>query len=287
MPDEAQPVVQCRNILGEGPLWSAQRRALLWTDIQGRRLWSFAPATGESRGWETPERIGSFALRRDGTLLAAFAGRFALYDPDSGETATLHPFEPDSPTTRLNDGRCDRQGRFIAGGMDEAKPRRPISAVWRLAAGEMPERLIPGVAVSNSLCFSPDGRTLYMADTPERVIRAYDYDPATGRLGERRDFHRLPPGPGSPDGSTVDSQGFLWNAEHGGGRVVRYAPDGTVDRVVTLPTPHATCPAFGGPDLTTLYITTASDGTQDDPLAGALFAIETGIPGLPEPFFAG
>lgn len=286
MQQEARPVVVCHNILGEGPLWSAQRQALLWTDIEGRRLWSFDPATGTARSWETPDRLACFALRRDGSLLAAFARRFAHYDPESSRTTTLHSFEPDTPTTRLNDGRCDRQGRLIAGGLDESDPRRAISAVWRLAAGQAPERLIPNVRISNSLCFSPDGRTLYMADTPERVIRAYPYAPATGALGERRDFHRLPPGPGNPDGSTVDSLGFLWNAEYGGGRVVRYAPDGTVDRVVTLPTPNPTCPAFGGPDLKTLYITSAAQGTKDDPLAGALFAIDTNVPGLPEPIFA-
>ncbi|WP_448204644.1 SMP-30/gluconolactonase/LRE family protein [Azospirillum sp. sgz302134] len=284
---DARPVVAHRCTLGEGPLWSVQRQRLYWTDIQGRRLWCFDPLTGTSNSWEAPDRIGCMALRRDGTLLAAFARGFAVYDPDSGRTEPVHDFEPDIPSTRLNDGRCDRQGRFIAGGTDEGQPQRPISSVWRLDADHRAERLIPNVAVANSLCFSPDGRTLYMTDTPERVIRAYDYDPATGRLGERRDFHRLPPGPGNPDGSTVDSQGFLWNAEYGGGRVVRYAPDGTVDRVVTVPTPNTTCPAFGGPNLTTLYVTTAAQGREDDPLAGQLFAIETDVPGLPEPFFAG
>ncbi len=284
---EPRPVVTEHNILGEGPVWSVQRQRLFWTDIHGRRLWCFDPAAGTSRSWEPPDRIASMALRRDGTLLAAFARRFAIYDPDSERTETLHDFEPDQPTTRLNDGRCDRQGRFVAGGTDEGQPQRPISAVWRLDPDRSLHRLIPNVAIANSLCFSPDGRTLYMTDTPQRVIRAYDYDPASGGIGAERVFHRLPPGPGSPDGSVVDSQGCLWNAEYGGGRVVRYAPDGTVDRVVTLPTPNTTCPAFGGPDLTTLYVTTAAEGTQGDPLAGALFAVETDVPGLPEPFFAG
>ena len=284
---EAHPVVRCRNILGEGAVWSVDRQALFWTDIHGRRLWSFDPATGRERCWEAPDRIGCFALRRDGTLLAGFAQGFAIYDPDSGRVEPLHPFEPDRPTTRLNDGRCDRQGRFVAGGMDEADPCRAISGLWRLDAGRTLERLVDGIAISNSVCFSPDGRTLYRTDTPDRVILAHDYDPGTGRLGDARVFHALPPGPGSPDGSTVDSEGFLWNAEHGGGRVVRYAPDGTVDRVVTMPTPNTTCPAFGGPDLGTLYVTTAAEGREGDPLAGCLFAVEAGVRGLPEPLFAG
>ena len=284
---DARPVVSCRTILGEGPVWSEQRQTLFWTDIHGRRLWAFEPARRTTRHWHLPDRLACMALRRDGTLLAGFAGSLAVFDPDSGRTETIHAFEPEQPTIRVNDGRCDRQGRLLVGGLDEGDPQRPIASVWRLDADRSLHRLIPGVAIANSLCVSPDGRTLYMADTPERVIRAYDYDPRTGNLGARRDFHRLPPGPGHPDGSVVDSQGYLWNAEYGGGRVVRYAPDGTVDRVVAVPTPNTTCPAFGGPDLTTLYITTAAEGQPDDPLAGALFAVELDVPGLPEPVFAG
>lgn len=284
---EARPVVSCRTILGESPLWSEQRQTLFWTDIHGRRLWAFEPARGTSRHWDLPDRLACMALRRDGTLLAGFARSLAVFDPDSGRSETICAFEPDRPTTRANDGRCDRQGRFLVGGLDEGDPQLPISSVWRLDADRSLHRLIPDVAIANSLCVSPDGRTLCMTDTPSRVIRAYDYDPATGGLGERRDFHRLPPGPGHPDGSVVDSQGYLWNAEYGGGRVVRYAPDGTVDTIVAVPTPNTTCPAFGGPDLTTLYITTAADGRPDDPLAGSLFAVEVDVPGLHEPHFAG
>lgn len=294
MPDEpeARLVLDCANLLGEGPVWSAARGALFWTDIHGRRLWSYDPATGEGRGREAPDRIGCFAFRRDGTLLVAFAGGFAFWDPETGRHEPLHPFEPDLPTTRLNDGRCDRRGRLVAGGMDEASPRRAISSVWRLGPDLAPERLIQGVRISNSICFSPDGGTLYFADTPERKIWAYPYEIETGRLGERRLFHALPPGPGNPDGSVVDAEGFLWNAEWGAGRVVRYDPEGRVERVVRVPTSCPSCPAFGGPDLTTLYVTTARfDMTPDqlarDPHAGGLFAVETGIRGLPEPAFAG
>ena len=289
---EARLVADVRNGLGEGPVWSQADQTLFWTDIHARRLWSYTPGTGETRSWEAPDRIGSFAFRRDGSLVVAFARGFAFWTPDGGPPEFLQEFEPDKPTTRLNDGRCDRQGRFVAGGMDEASPRRPVSSVWRLNPDRSAEPLIPDVTISNSICFSPDGRTMYFADTPERVIRAYDYDPSTGRIGAGRVFHALPPGPGTPDGSVVDAEGFLWNAEWGAGRVVRYAPDGRVDRIVAVPTRQPSCPAFGGPDLTTLYITTArfemgDDQLAADPHAGSLFAIETDVRGLPEPMFAG
>lgn len=284
---EVHPVVSCRNILGEGAVWSVERQALFWTDIQDRRLWCLDPATGATRSWTAPDRVGCFAFRRDGGLLAAFAEGLAFYDLDSGRVEPLHPFEPDLPTTRPNDGRCDRQGRFLVGGMDEMPPHRPVSGLWRLNPDRSLERLVAGIAIANSLCFSPDGRTLYRTDTPRRVILAHDYDPDTGCLGEPRVFHALPPGPGVPDGSTIDAEGFLWNAEHGGGRVVRYAPDGRVDRVVIVPTPNPTCPAFGGADLGTLYVTSAAEGVAGDPLAGSLFAVEVEVRGLPEPLFAG
>lgn len=284
-------IVDCRNTLGEGVVWSAEEQALFWLDIEEAELWRYDPATGARRTWVLPERAGSFAFRRNGELIMAFASGFAFYHLASGRRTPIAVVEPDLPT-RFNDGRCDRQGRFIAGTMDESGEEQPIASVYRVGRDLAVTRIIDGVRISNGLAFSPDGRTMYFADTPQRVIRAYDYDPRNGRLSNGRIFHRLADGTGLPDGSTVDAEGCLWNARWQGHRVVRHRPDGTVDRVIELPVPNVTCVALGGPDLDTLYITTARQGMSDAalkaaPSAGGLFAVPAGVRGLPEPVFQG
>ncbi|MFQ5971471.1 MAG: SMP-30/gluconolactonase/LRE family protein [Alphaproteobacteria bacterium] len=285
-------VVDCRNTLGEGVTWSPEQRTLFWVDIEKSELWQLDPATGETRTRNMPERACAFALRQNSGLVVAFESGFAFYDLDSGEVERLHEFEPDLPTTRMNDGRCDRQGRFINGGMDESGNGEAISAVYRLDSDRSVHKLISGVACANSICFSPDGRTMYFADTPRGVIRAYDYDTAGGSVSNRRTLCTFDDQPGLPDGSTVDAEGFVWNAQWNGHRVVRYAPNGAVDRVIEVPVMNPTCVAFGGADLETLYVTTARfqmtpEQTAAEPLSGALFAVRPGVGGLPEPKFAG
>jgi len=288
---EAELIVDCRNVLGEGVLWSERDRSLYWLDIEAAELWRYDPASGETVRRTLAERAGSFAFRAGGGLIVAFASGFAFYDPDSGERTRIAEIEPDLPT-RLNDGRCDRAGRFLAGTMDESPEKRPIAGVYRLDADLTVERLIGGITTANSLSFSPDGRTLYFADTPKRVIHAYDYDPETGRISRRRVFRSLDDQPGKPDGSTVDAEGCLWNAQWQGGRIVRYRPDGAIDRVVAVPAPNVTCVALGGPDLDILYVTTARQGMSAAdlevfPQAGGLFALCVDVPGLPEATFGG
>ena len=202
--------------------------------------------------------------------------------------------EPDLPTTRLNDARCDRQGRFVFGTLNEAPDRAPIGSFYRLNTDLSVERLpLPGIAIPNSICFSPDGTRMYHCDTLANVILCCDYDPATGAVGNQRLFADLGGAPGSPDGSTVDSEGFVWNAQWGGARVVRYAPDGRIDREIVLPVAQPSCPAFGGPALDRLYVTTAHENLTAEarlaqPSAGGLFAIDPdGVRGLPEVRFAG
>ena len=223
------------------------------------------------------------AARRDFDL-AGFAGGLELFDLESGARRMLAAIETELPTTRVNDGRLDRRGRLVFGTMDEDPAgARPLGQIWSFG-GRGARVLASGVRIANSIAFSPDGRRMYFADTPEKRIRIYDYDLDSGVLSGERVFVSVD-GPGFPDGSTVDADGCLWNAEWGGGRVVRYAPDGRVDRVLPLPASQVTCCAFGGAGLDRLYVTTARTGFEPsalaaEPHAGALFAFDVGVSGL-------
>jgi len=287
-------VVDGKNILGEGIFWNEADGRLWWTDIESRRLFALEPRSGRLETVEAPERVGSFAPRRDGKgFLAAFASGFALWEPATGERHDLHAFEAHQPTTRLNDGKTDRQGRFVAGGFDEGGGGRHVSSVVRVDPDLTVTELFDEVGCANGLCFSPDGRTMYFADSTRAEIWAFGYDGETGTLGERRTVAELKGRRrGIPDGSCVDEEGCVWSAEWDGSAVVRWTPEGEIDRVIELPVPRPTCPAFGGPDLDTLYITTARLWMSEDevakaPLSGALFAIRPGVRGVLDAPFAG
>jgi sugar lactone lactonase YvrE len=282
--------VAASNRLGEVPVWDVAEAALYWVDIEGRLLQRFHPATGDVRTWPLPERIGSFALRESGGFVVAFASGFAFMAEDGRIDWIARP-EADRPGNRFNDGKCDRQGRFWAGTMDDSLAAR-TGALYRLDPDLSVTTLETGIGISNSLAWSPDDRTFYFADTLDREIRAYDYDAASGSIANRRVFTAMAGRPGAPDGSTVDAEGYLWNAEWDGWAVVRYAPDGSVDRVVDLPVQKPTSCIFGGPDLSTLYVTTAiwdlsPADLERQPWAGSLLAVDAGVQGLPETRFAG
>ena len=286
----ADLVLDCRNTHGEGILWDPRSRRVWWTDIHGKKLWSLDPASGAATSFDVPARVCCFAPRARGGLLVAFAEGFALYDLESGARQDLAAFEPDLPGTRLNDGRTDRAGRFVAGGMDEANGQ-PVSSVWRVNADRSATRLFDGVACANATCFSPDGRTMYFADSPRRTIEAIAYDPETGAVGARRVLGAVQ-GPGVPDGACTDADGFVWVAIWEGDRVERWSPDGRLDRTVDVPVHKPTCCAFGGKDLDVLYVTTSRLGSSEvelsrEPTSGGLFAFRPGVRGLPDTPFAG
>lgn len=291
---KAELLLDCRNAHGEGVFWSAAHRLIYWTDISGENVWTFAPASGASRSYQTPGRVCCFSTRQNKSateIVAAFADGFAFLDLATGERVHIADFEPEKPTTRLNDGRTDPNGRFIAGGMDE-KDLAPISSVWRLDPDLTLTCLLEGVACANSTCFSPNGRTMYFADTPTRQIAAFAYDPGNGALGPKRIIATLSPGSGMPDGSCVDAEGYLWNAIWEGYRVERRAPDGRLDRTIEVPVKKPTCCAFGGDDLATLYITSSRLAETDadlarEPTAGGLFVARPNIRGTIDPPFAG
>ena len=278
--------------LGEGVLWDDRLQALWWTDIGGCKLWRLRPDDGRVLHWDMPERLASFALcEADGWLLLALASRLAFFHPDTRELIELHAVEKHLPT-RSNDGVCDRRGRFVFGTLHEPAQggKQAVGGFYRLNRDLSLERLpLPDVAISNSIAFSPAGDRMYFCDSPTRKIYCCDYG---DKLGEPRLFVDLTGMSGVPDGSTVDADGALWNAQWGMGRVVRYLADGSEDRIIALPAAQTTKPAFGGARLDTLFVTSASEDLTPeqlaaDPQAGYLFAYDVGITGLRESRFAG
>jgi L-arabinonolactonase len=290
--------VDARCTLGEGAVWCPRRRALLWTDIEGARLWLHAPLTGTTLSWPLQDRAGAFALCASGRVLLGLAKGLAFADVDAhtGPSALpvtrIVPVEPEEPRTRTNDGRTDRDGRFVFGTMNEADGHVDrLGHVYQFSLAQGLRRLnIDGVSIANSICFSPDGRTMYFTDSIDGTIRQADYDSAAARVSRVRPFVRAEDAGGMPDGSVVDAEGALWNAVWGGGRVRRYLPDGTFDREVIVAAPNTTCPAFGGPALTDLYVTSSrlemdAAALARFPHAGGVFQAATGIRGLADPAF--
>ena len=232
-------------------------------------------------------------LRQNGKgLVTAWWNGFRFFDPASGAIEIIHDHEQDMPNSRFNDGRCDRQGRFWAGTMDDTYAE-PCGSLYRLDADLGYSVQETGINTSNSTAFSPDGRTLYYCDTPENEIWAYDLDVESGNISNKRVFVSTRHLEGEPDGSTVDAEGYLWNAMWGGACLVRWAPDGSFDRKIDLPVHNPTCPMFGGDGLDIIYVTSARAELSDaelaeKPLAGNVFAVTgCGVKGLPEPRFAG
>lgn len=278
------------DLLGESCIWSVEEEALYWLDVRGRLLRRFDSRAGRTESFQLPELAGSIGLRLQGGVLVAMQSGIVLFEPETGALKPIARPSETIPHQRFNDGRCDRQGRFWAGTMDDVG-RGPSGTLYRLDPDGMLVPVLGRVTIPNSLAWSPDGTTMYFSDTTSHAITAYDFDAASGAPSRPREFARTV-APATPDGSTVDAEGCLWNAEYDGWKVTRYAPDGRVDRVIDLPVRRPTCCAFGGPALSTLFVTTASQNLTEaeraaQPLAGGLLAIEVGIRGLAEPFYLG
>ena len=277
-------VVQCANRLGEGPCWSPVERRLYWFDIKAPEL-HWLDGDGATGYFPLPMRASVATPRAAVGLLLATEWGLAILDTVSGQVEVVQRLVLE-PGFRTNDGKIDPAGNFWWSTMDDHHGERP-GAVYRTSPAMVTERMIDGIHIANSLCVSGDGKRLYLADSRLGVMFVYN----TGDLSQVREFAR-PGGGATPDGSAIDAQGYLWNAHWGGWRIVRYAPDGGVDRVVETPVAQPTSCAFGGDDLSTLYVTSAWDGLTADerekqPLAGSLFAFEPGVGGMPVPLFAG
>lgn len=284
-------VLDCENLHGEGILWNSEDNCVWWTDIYGSTIWSFNPTTKESAQYPMTDRVCCFAPRLSGGLIVAFANRVSFVNLNTGREEPIVAFETDNPDTRTNDGRTDRQGRLIVGGMNEGSGKAN-SSVIRIDKDLSVTKIIDGIACANSTCFSADGKTLFFADTPDKEILAYDYDLDTGSLSNKRVHCDFSNEPGLPDGSCVDSEGGVWNAEWEGHRVVRVNPDGDIDQVIELPVWKPTCCAFGGPGLDTLFITTSRLWSDENILAkepgsGGLFAVKPGVQGVLDMPFSG
>nr|WP_174821565.1 SMP-30/gluconolactonase/LRE family protein [Ruegeria arenilitoris] len=287
----AELVVDCKNQHGEGIFWNPADGLIWWTDIEGCALWSFDPSTSDTASHEMPERVCCFAPRASGGLIVAYADRVVLFESPNSEETLVTRFEPNNPETRLNDGRTDRQGRLIVGGMNEVSGKADSSVIC-VDKDLSVRAIIEGVSCANSTCFTSDGETMYFADTPDREIVAFDYDTRSGTVSNRRRHASFNDEPGLPDGSCVDAEGGVWNAEWEGHRVVRVAPDGTIDHVIEVPVWKPTCCAFGGPDLDTLFITTSRLMSDDaaltkEPESGGLFAVKPGVRGVIDAPFKG
>jgi L-arabinonolactonase len=283
-----KPLSPQRQAHAEGVIWDDLLGVVRWTDIATSRLFAYDPATGAVKEQVLPARVCCFALTHDpGVLLLALEKQLARYDTRDEKLHILEDIEPDLPGTRANDGRCDRGGNLIFGTLNERGPEQ-IASFWRYTHdGRLGRLALPKATVTNSICFSPDGETLYFTDSPTARIMACDYDAATGEVDRIRGFAELEPGV-APDGSTVDAEGFLWNAEWGASRVVRYAPDGRVDTTLALPARQPSCVSFVGPALERMVVTSCYLGLDEavratEPDNGAIFI---GTPptgrGLPE-----
>lgn len=291
---EAACVLPAAAQLGECPIWSPDDARLYWIDIDGRAIHRYDPATGLNEHRPVPGRPGSLALRAGaGQLLVAVERRLAFFVWSDGVWREWVALEPEGVGNRLNDGRCDPAGRFWVGSMfDPASAGKATGFLHRVEADGTAVTLRSGIGVANGLAFAPDGRTMYFADTHRDTVWAYDYDVDTGEASNERVFLDFGPLPGRPDGACVDEAGCYWIACVTGGMVLRVTPAGAIDRRVRLPVQKPTMPAFGGPGLSTLFITTIGGGGShavdpSQPEAGGLFAVDPGVSGLPEPRFGG
>ncbi|CAI8759148.1 SMP-30/gluconolactonase/LRE family protein [Pseudomonas chlororaphis] len=272
------------SLLGECPVWCERTGRLFWTDIPSCELRALDSASGEVQSWSLPEPLGSFALTPDeDVLLMGLASCLGYYNLNTNLFIKVTE-TPGVRGTRINDGRCDRMGNFVFSTMDAGEQVQTIGRFHRLNAATLETETldIPAVAIPNSICFSPDGSTLYYADSLQGCISCCDYP----SLENKRVFTNVD-GQGAPDGSCIDSQGFLWNAEWGGSRVVRYAPDGKADRVIESCCIQTTCPVLAGAGYETLYCTSARIGLdQPTDSDGALIKAEGIVAaGLPEERF--
>lgn len=283
----ARLILDSKCALGEGPIWHEGRQQLFFFDINEQTLFAVGADGTIADQWLFNEIVAAAAIVDDDTLLLATETGLKGFEIATGGMAPLLAIEADQPASRSNDSRVHPSGAFWIGTMDKGETDPPKGALYHFRQGKL-TTLKTAVAIPNATCFSPDGRIAYWTDTPTRRILKVETDPETGLpIGEWTLFADVSDGPGYPDGAVVDAEGYLWNARWGGSCVVRHAPDGSVDRLIEVPVSQVTCPAFGGPELKTLFITTAAKNLSAEQLAaekvaGGLFAIDLDIAGLPE-----
>lgn len=287
---QVERVLASQAALGEAAIWCAPEAALYWVDIIACELHRFEPGNGTDRRWPMPSEIGCCAPMDDGRVLVALASGFHIFDPESA-ALTMLARPADMPAdSRFNDGTVDPAGRLIAGTMPRAGPGQTAQGrLYALQGKARIDCLERGLRTQNGLAFSPDGRTLYLSDSEPSVqaIWRYDYDPVGARCSHRTLFFDMRRASGRPDGAAMDTDGCYWSAAIDGWALLRITPDGRIDREIELPVQKPTKPAFGGPDLDTLFVTSLRVGLDEaNPQhaeAGNLFAVNAGVTGVPVP----
>lgn len=279
----------CRDQLGEGVVWNDRAGRLSWVDIANGVLHEWEPGSDRERTLEFPGELGAAVPRASGGYVLALGHELLLLDPD-GATERVATIEPNLDDNRLNDCRCDPSGRLWVGTM--SKRRDPGGAgLYRLDPKLRLTTELSGTTLSNGLGWSPDADLMYFIDSVTQRIDAFEYELAAGEIGARRAFVAINPADGLPDGLCVDAEGGVWVALFGGGAVHRYSPTGKLDAIFKFPVTNTTCPAFGGPDLKTLYVTStrhrlSREALAAQPLAGSLFQLDPGVRGQPSTAFA-
>jgi L-arabinonolactonase len=278
-------ILDVKNLLGEGVLWDGRIQSAIWTDIESSKLWLWQPGC-DPESFSLPQRLGSVALTETpGSYLGAFEQGFARFTPATGAFEMCAAVTADHQHLRMNDGRVDRTGTFWAGSMAE-KDGKPLGSLWRYDGAGKVTPFFGDVRIPNSLCWNRDGTRMYFADSPRNMIWRYAFDPVLGPVGAPDVFATTLSGV-HPDGSCIDAEDHLWNAQWGAGEIVRYRPDGSVERRLKLPVSQPSCVAFGGAHLDQLFVTTARvdlcpEQLDSEPLAGALLVYDVGVKGLPE-----
>jgi sugar lactone lactonase YvrE len=290
---EVQCVLKWLANVGECPLWSATEQKLYWVDILEKKVHRFDPSTAANETFALPEIVTSIGLRAKGGLVLTLRKGFAFFDPRTGSLERVSEVEADQPQNRFNDGKCDPQGRFWAGTMDSAHWDQPKGHLFCLGEDHAVTCTQENVICGNGTGWSPDGKTMYFTESFRYTIFAFDFEPETGKLSNRRSFVEVDRTGGAfPDGLTVDSEGCVWTSIVGPGQIHRLDPHGELERIIQFPVPRATCSTFGGDDLKTLYVTSSYETLtpaqlKEAPLSGSLFAVATNVRGLPATPFAG
>ena len=292
MDSAVELLVDQHALVGEGPLWDEQEQVLYWVDILNSTLFIYDPATGENKEIDVGQHVGTVVTRASGGLMLAVRDGFASFDLETRELTLIANPEAHVTGNRFNDGKCDPAGRFWAGTMAYENPK-DSGSLYRLDTDLSVHKIFGGVAISNGIVWSLDNTTMYYVDTLRKNVRAFDYDNDTGDISNERVVIEVPAETGLPDGMAIDSEGMLWVAHYGGSRVSRWNP-ATGENLghIPLPVTQVTACAFGGPDMTTLFITSAAQELDAaelarQPLAGGLFAIETPYRGVPSFRFGG
>ncbi len=282
---EIRCITNERALLGESPVWSTEEGSVYWVDILGKKLHRTNPDSRETRTWELPGFAGMIALRRKGGLVVALEDGLYGFDPKSGRLDLLAAFEADQPGNRPNDGKCDAQGRLWVSTMNKTDGSRPTGNFYRIDPNLKVNKIGSGYRIPNGLAWNPDNSVMYHTDTRSNLVNAWDFDPPTGERTEARKFFSFNrETAGGVDGAAMDTRGGYWAALYGGGKLVRMSPEGIEDREIPLPVSQPTMPAFGGPDMKTIFVTSASQNLSggervSQPLAGGLLAVPCDVRG--------